>query len=119
MTKDIIIDGVTIPMKSTGATPAFYRRLFSQDIFKDMLAMEKGLGKDQNGNTFIKDFEKIDFATIERLAYTMAYQADHSIPEYLDWLDQFETSMAVVMAMDQFLPLYMAGLETTSASKNS
>ena len=118
MIQNIIIDGKTIPMKSTGATPAFYRKIFAKDIFKDMMAMEKGIGHDDKGNTFVKDFDKIDLGTIERLAYTMAYQADHSIPEYLEWLDQFETSMAIVMAMDQILPLYIAGLETASSSKN-
>ena len=118
MTKDITLDGVIVPMKSTGATPAFYRKIFGKDIFHDMLAMEKGIGHDQEGNTFIKNFDMIDFGTIERLAYTMAYQADHSIPEFLEWLDQFESSMAVALAMDQILPLYTSGLQTTSASKN-
>lgn len=119
MQKDIIIDGKTVPMKATGATPVFYRKLFSRDIFHDMMAMNEGIGHDSEGKPFVKDFEKIDFGTVERLAYTMAYQADHSLPEFIDWLDQFETSAAVMLAMDQFLPLYMGGLETASVSKNS
>ena len=117
--REIIIDGKTVPMKSTGATPVFYRKIFTRDIFKDLMSMQDGIGYDKEGKAFIKDYEKIDFGTLERIAYTMAYQADHQLPEFVEWLDQFDSSMAILNSMDQFMELYTEGLRSTSASKNS
>lgn len=116
MKKDIVIDGITVAMKCTGATPAFYRNIFKHDLFKEFAGMSKFLITDNNGQTSA-DLEHFDFGIVERLAYTMAYQADRSIGSMVDWLDQFEHSTAILDAMPDILSLYMDGLTSTSDVK--
>ena len=116
MKKDINIDGITVPMKCTGATPAFYRELFKHDLFKELAAMNKYLSKDSNGQT-VANLEGFDFGIVERLAYTMAFQADRQIGSMMDWLDQFDHSTAILDAMPEILTLYMDGLTSTSEVK--
>jgi len=116
MKKDIVIDGVTVPMKCTGATPAFYRELFKHDLFKELAGMQKFLITDTNGQT-VPDLERFDFGIVERLAYTMAYQADRQIGSMVDWLDRFEHSTAILDAMADIIGLYMEGLNSTSEVK--
>ena len=116
MKKDIVIDGVTVPMKCTGATPAFYRELFKHDLFKELAAMDKYMKKDSNGKA-TADLSGFDFGIVERLAYTMAYQANRQIGSMLDWLDQFDHSTAILDAMPEILTLYMDGLQGTSEVK--
>ena len=116
MKKDIVIDGVTVPMKCTGATPAFYRELFKHDLFKELADMGKYMTTDINGKA-TADLSGFDFGIVERLAYTMAYQADRQIGSMVDWLDQFEHSTAILDAMADIIGLYMEGLNSTSEVK--
>lgn len=116
MKKEIIVDGVPVQMKCTGATPAFYRNLFEHDLFKELAGMSKFLTTDSNGKV-ITDLEHFDFGIVERLAYTMAYQADRQIGSMEDWLDQFDHSTAILDAMPDVLGLYMDGLQTSSEVK--
>lgn len=116
MKKEINIDGIPVMMKCTGATPAFYRELFKHDLFKELAGMKKYLTTDSNGQT-IADLENFDFGIVERLAYTMAFQANRQIGSLLDWLDQFEHSTALIDSMPEILTLYMDGLNSTSEVK--
>lgn len=116
MKKTIIIDGIECPMKCSGATPITYRKRTGHDLFQEFASLSKYLTVDEKGNTTVQ-MEKFDFSIVERLAYTMAWQADRTIGEIEDWLDQFEHSTAILDAMPDILTLYMEGLNTSSEVK--
>ena len=116
MKKVINIDGIDVEMKCSGATPARYRELFKHDLFKELAGMSKFMITDNNGQTSV-DLEHIDFGIVERMAYTMASQANRNIGSMSDWLDQFEHATALIDAMPDILTLYMDGLTSTSEVK--
>lgn len=116
METKVNIDGIECAMKCSGATPVFYRRLFNHDLFQEFVGLQKFLITDKDGKT-TADLNSFDFGIVERLAYTMAYQADRSIGSMEDWLDQFDHSTAILDAMPDILTLYMEGLRTSSEVK--
>ena len=116
MKKVIVIDGIECSMKCSGATPAFYRNIFKHDLFQEFVGLQKFLKTDEKGNT-TADLNSFDFGIVERLAYTMAYQADRSVGSMEDWLDQFDHSTAILDAMPDIVSLYMEGLQTSSEVK--
>ncbi len=116
MKKVINIDGIDVEMKCSGATPARYRELFKHDLFKELAGMSKFMTTDSNGQTTV-DLERFDFGIVERMAYTMASQANRDIGSLSDWLDQFDHATALIDAMPDILTLYMDGLKGTSEVK--
>ena len=109
MKKTIMIDGIPVEMKCTGATPSFYRELFKRDLFIEFARLSKYY---TSGDPAV-----MDFSIVEDLAYTMAYQANRDIGTKLEWLDQFEHTSAILDAMADILDLYTSGLQTTSELK--
>jgi len=116
MKKTIMIDGLPVEMKCTGATPSFYRELFKRDLFIEFAKLGQYYTKDENGEYKLSSYD-IDLSVIENLAYTMAYQAKRDIGTKMEWLDQFEHSTAVINAMKDIIDFYMEGLVTTSEVK--
>ena len=49
MMKKIEIDGKAVAFKASAAIPRIYRIKFQRDIYKDLSALEKAIGKD-SGN---------------------------------------------------------------------
>lgn len=91
MEKTIEIDGKKIRFKSNGATPLRYKAQFGQDYFKEILKLAplaKLKGKAQNIK--IEDFSLLDFDVFFNIAWIMAKTADPTIPEPMEWLEQFE-----------------------------
>lgn len=43
--KKIEIDGKQVPFKASAAIPRIYRIKFNRDIYKDLSALEKSIGK--------------------------------------------------------------------------
>lgn len=97
MEKTVRIDGKEIAMKCTGNTPRAYRNEFNQDLFVDLDTMNKA---------YQKKGEHADFSCVERLAYTMAKQANPDIGSIDAFLDQFDSPMAIMMAMPEVLGLW-------------
>ena len=97
MIRTINIDGHEIEMKCTGNTPRVYRNEFTRDLFVDLDEMNKA---------YLKKGEHTDFSCIERLAYTMAKQANAEIGTIDEWLDQFDSPMALMMAMPDILGVW-------------
>ena len=59
--KDIEIDGQMVAFKASAAIPRIYRLKFQRDIYKDLSALEKAIGKD-SGNS--EDVSSLDLLTI-------------------------------------------------------
>ena len=45
--KNLEIDGKQVPFKASAAIPRIYRIKFGRDIYKDLSALEKAVGKDK------------------------------------------------------------------------
>lgn len=110
MQRTIVIDGREIAMKVTGNTPRAYRNEFTRDLFIDL---------DNMNTSYKKNGEHADFSCVERLAYTMAKQADPEIGTIDEWLDSFESPMAIMMAMPEILSLWTDSQATTTTQKKS
>jgi hypothetical protein len=89
MEKTILIDGQKVRFKTNGATPLRYKAQFGKDYFKEifkMLPLTQINKKDVNP----ADLEALDFEVFYNIAWIMAKTADPTIPEPLEWLEQFD-----------------------------
>lgn len=104
MEKTIEIDGKKVRFKSNGATPLRYKAQFGTDYFKEIMKLaplqkintKKGITPDE--------LAALDFEVFFNISWILAKTADPSIPEPLEWLDQFdEFPMAEVIPQLQDL----------------
>lgn len=112
MEKTIEIDGKKIRFKSNGATPLRYKAQFGKDYFKEIIKLAP-LQK-LNGKKGIspEELAALDFEVFYNISWIMAKTADPSIPEPLEWLDQFdEFPMADVIP--QLQDLMISSFRTT------
>ena len=49
ITRNIEIDGKQVPFKASAAVPRIYRIKFQRDIYRDLAALEKAVGKNEEG----------------------------------------------------------------------
>jgi hypothetical protein len=112
MEKTIEIDGKKVTFKSTGATPLRYKAQFGKDYFKEILKLaplqklngKKGLTPDE--------LAVLDFEVFYNISWIMAKTADPTIPEPLEWLEQFdEFPMSVVIP--ELQDLMVSSFQTT------
>lgn len=91
MEKTIEIDGKKIRFKSNGATPLRYKAQFGRDYFKEILKLAPLEKLQGNKNDFsMEDLQALDFEIFYNIAWIMAKTADPTIPEAVEWLEQFE-----------------------------
>lgn len=84
MRKTINIAGKDVALKATASTIRKYRAWFGRDLLADFQKIQKTSVEGTEVSSEVIDI-------IEYLTYTMARQADPSIPEIDDWLDSFES----------------------------
>lgn len=77
MTKTVDIDGRQVSFRASAAIPRIYRIKFHRDIYKDLSALEKAVGK---GNENESSIDLFSLEMFENIAYVMAKHADPSIP---------------------------------------
>jgi len=87
MEKTIIIDGKKVIFKSNGATPLRYKAQFGKDYFQEILKLAPLQNIKKLSN---KDLESLDFEVFYNIAWIMAKTADPTIPEPMEWLEQFD-----------------------------
>ncbi len=112
MEKTIEIDGKKIRFKCNGATPLRYKAQFGKDYFKEILKLAP-LQKLQGKKSISADeLAALDFEVFYNISWIMAKTADPTIPEPMEWLEQFdEYPMAVVIP--ELQDLMMASFQTT------
>ena len=89
MTRKIEIDGKEVPFRASAAVPRIYRIKFHRDIYKDLSALEKSIGKSDEENS---NLDLFSLELFENIAFIMAKHADPSIPDTPEeWLDGFGT----------------------------
>ena len=105
--RTIEIDGQQVTFKASAAIPRIYRLKFHRDIYKDLAALEKSVGDNNEGSSGLDMFSLEMF---ENIAYIMAKHADPAAvpdsPE--DWLDSFNT-FSIYQVLPQLIELW--GLE--------
>mgnify|MGYP003592879733 CR=1 FL=1 len=117
MEKTVEIDGKKVRLKSTAGTPKRYKAEFRKDYFSELLKLSK-LMSGVDSETF--DLSKIDYSELDYLDFEVFYNfiwvlaktADKTIPEPLDWLDEFET-----MPIAEIFPEIIDLLESSISSK--
>lgn len=113
MEKTITIDGKKIRFKSNGATPLRYKAQFGRDYFKEILKLaplENMQGK--KGNISTDDLQALDFEVFYNIAWIMAKTADSTIPEPLEWLDQFD-EFPIAEIIPELQDLMISSFQTT------
>ena len=105
MRKDITIGAAVVPMESNGYLPIFYKKRFGADMFHDIRVYSDAAKKGD-----------ADFEAIFKLAYAMARLADPELPDFEDWLAQYEL-FDLVGAAEEILKLWQTTNAPTSKTK--
>lgn len=111
MEKTITISGKKVKFASTAGTLRRYRHLFHRDLMIDAQKLVK--------STQIGEMDVDALEIFEALAYTMAKQADPSIPDDPDeWLDGFDT-FSVYEVMPDLIALWVGSVAPMEESKKN
>lgn len=92
MEKTILISGVPVQFKCTGAFLLHFKRLTGKDPIKEIVKLETIFSKKDKKNQKVK-FEDISIDDLEMLyeiAWVLAKTANNDILDMLDWIDSFD-----------------------------
>lgn len=110
MEKTIEVDGRQVKFKATASTARRYRQAFNRDLLVDMQALSSSVG---NGQTLSASA----LETFENIAYTMAKQADDTVPsDANEWLDTFDM-FSIYEILPQIIELWGVSMETLETGK--
>lgn len=113
MRKTINIAGKPVELKATASTLRKYRNWFGRDLIADFKKMQAAFAL---GDEVEVTGEAIEI--VELLTFTMARQADKTIPADIDeWLDQFDSFPIQDFAVDVIM-FWAESLQSNSESKN-
>ena len=116
LTKTINIDGKDVTFRASAAIPRIYRNKFHRDIYKDLRALEKAVGANNEDDSSLDLFSLEMF---ENIAYIMAKHADASIPDTPEeWLDGFNT-FSIYQVLPEIIELWGLNLQTDVTSKKN
>lgn len=116
MTKTIEIDGKEVKFRASAAIPRIYRIKFHRDIYKDLDALGKAVGKDSEESS---NLDMFSLEMFENIAYIMAKHADPSIPDSPEeWLDNFST-FSIYQILPQLIELWGLNIQTDVQSKKN
>lgn len=119
MEKVIKIDGKDVKFKASGNTPRLYRALFLRDIFGDIAKLSKSIEKaTKEGDERESILDVGSLEIFENVAYTMAKQADSSIPSLEEWLDGFSV-FSIYEILPEIINLWNLNTYQISESKKN
>ena len=114
--KMIEIDGQMVAFKASAAIPRIYRLKFQRDIYKDLKALEKSVGK---GNEENSNLDLFSLEMFENIAFVMAKHAEPSIPDTPEeWLDGFNT-FSIYQVLPQLIELWGLNVKTDIEAKKN
>ena len=126
MEKTITIDGKQVRLKTTAATPKRFKIQFGRDYFAELLKFAKVLEPLQTDmkknevvagesinlkNISFESLSLLDFDTLYDIVWVLAKSADNSIPDPLNWLDQFD-SFPIAEIMPEIQELLAHSIKT-------
>lgn len=116
LTKTIEIDGKQVLFKASAAIPRIYRIKFRRDVYKDLAALEKAVGKNAEKNS---NLDMFSLEMFENIAYIMAKHAEPSIPDTPEeWLDNFNT-FSIYQVLPKIIELWGLNVQTDVQSKKN
>ena len=116
LTKTIEIAGTQVPFQASAAIPRIYRLKFHRDVYKDLAALEKAVGKNAEENS---NLDMFSLEMFENIAYIMAKHADPSIPDSPEeWLDNFNT-FSIYQVLPKIIELWGLNVQTDVQSKKN
>ena len=116
MTQTIEIDGQQVKFRASAAIPRIYRMRFHRDIYRDLAALEKSLGNQDEGSS---NLDLFSLEMFENIAFIMAKHADASIPDTPEeWLDNFNT-FSIYQVLPKLIELWGLNVQTTVQSKKN
>ena len=116
MTKMIEIDGKQVPFKASAAIPRIYRIKFQRDVYKDLAALEKAVGKSKEEES---NLDLFSLEMFEKIAYIMAKHANPTIPDTPEeWLDNFNT-FSIYQVLPKIIELWGLNVQTDVQSKKN
>lgn len=116
MTQKVEIDGRKVPFRASAAIPRIYRMKFQRDIYKDLSALEKAIGKENEGSS---NLDLFSLEMFENIAYIMAKHADPAIPDTPEeWLDEFNT-FSIYQVLPKLIELWGLNVQTDVQSKKN
>ena len=116
MTQTIEIDGQQVKFRASAAIPRIYRMRFHRDIYRDLAALEKSLGNQNEGSS---NLDLFSLEMFENIAFIMAKHADASIPDTPEeWLDNFNT-FSIYQVLPKLIELWGLNVQTTVQSKKN
>ena len=114
MIRNIEIDGKEVAFKASAAIPRIYRLKFGRDIYRDLGALEKNVGENEEGKSSL---DLVSLEMFENIAYVMAKHADPSIPNTPEeWLDEFNT-FSIYQVLPQLIDLWGLNVQTDAEAK--
>ena len=114
MIRNIEIDGKEVAFKASAAIPRIYRLKFGRDIYRDLAALEKNVGENEEGKSTL---DLVSLEMFENIAYVMAKHADPSIPNTTEeWLDEFNT-FSIYQVLPQLIDLWGLNVQTDAEAK--
>lgn len=115
MEKTINIGGIDVRFVANAATPKKYRHKFGRDLMLDIDALTASAVNIQKKEQ--KFYTVDDLENFENAAWTMAKQADDSIPDEPDeWLEVFEM-FDIYRVLPELLMLWNLNMRTTAKPK--
>ena len=116
ITRNIEIDGKQVPFKASAAVPRIYRIKFQRDIYRDLAALEKAVGKNEEGAS---NLDMFSLEMFENIAYVMAKHADPAIPDSPEeWLDEFNT-FSIYQVLPKIIELWGLNVKTDVEAKKN
>lgn len=116
ITRNIEIDGKQVPFKASAAVPRIYRIKFQRDIYRDLAALEKAVGKNEEGAS---NLDLFSLEMFENIAYVMAKHADPAIPDSPEeWLDEFNT-FSIYQVLPKIIELWGLNVKTDVEAKKN
>jgi len=114
MTRNITIDEKEVAFKASAAIPRIYRLKFGRDIYRDLAALEKNVGENEEGKS---NLDLVSLEMFENIAYVMAKHADPTIPNTPEeWLDEFNT-FSIYQILPQLIELWGLNVKTDAEAK--
>lgn len=90
MEKTIKFGNKEVTLKADATLLLRYKMEFGKDLFAEQAKLQESIIKDENGKAIGTDWDKFDSTIVLRMAWAMAKAHDKTIPNILDWLDEFE-----------------------------
>ena len=117
MTRKIEIDGKEVLFKASAAIPRIYRMKFGRDIYRDLSALEKAVGKADEKES---DLDLFSLEMFENIAYIMAkHAAPQEVPDTPEeWLDGFNT-FSIYQVLPEIIELWGLNVQSQVESKKN